>query len=1090
LATNGSPRTKRWRRWIGFSLLFLFLALGAAFAYRFFHGRDQRYLQRGQLYLDHGDANNALAQFRAALKVNPKLTEARVGIVRAHIRRNEFQDALDEVKKAAENGLAQSAASLLNARVTYARARNSIEKERLGKGLTIKTCEQVIAEDVDPAIALVQQNAEKVEKPAEAYTLLGDLFSQKVQIENDERSILTEAHKQAQEHDKKDEMVAREKDLRALVPKIRSVTALAHQAYEDAIKKDPTALEPRMALATEALQDGTGQAMAILEPLLSLPHPSRRAIYLMAKAEWYGGELDRAVKHMRLLNDVAEPRREYLVTEAAILIEAGRWPEARAVADQLLKTNTRRAEVRWVMGSVLLHEGHADEALDYLQNIFDPKALEQSRQNLAAVGLNLPKVRLLLAQALMSSKPPKREQANTEYTKILNNCDELLKYYNELRKYYSELTPAIARNVSKLNVIKYQACLALAGATRELGAAAALKNAKLAFGLAPERPEAFQIYHDLSKASGAAPEACEQIALDHANAMARDPAQLKAACEFLQKEYDEFKDAREKGAQVRLRRANFLEQMRLYPEAIAAYEELRKEFPTSWPVARDLAGLQVKLEHYKEVKEIYEPLLAARPNDTRVVTGLVDVLLRMNDVAGARAVLDRTTRAGEVWPRLLRSLMFEKRMDEAASLAKSYAESNPSNAPAQCMLAEVLWAQGDLKGAKAAFDATLKLAPDFGPAVRRALLDLEENRPADAVTLLRAAAEKLHTDFAKTDLAVALQADGKVQEAAAILKGIAASAQGPDARLDMPRWYLAVLLAGEGYLQNAGAMSDLLAWRDFLGLPADRLQLLQRIAAAAKPSILAAKVNLASWLNMNKCPGVLEQVELLQKELPGEPLTACWHARLLDGAGRSDEAAKEYRDILAAHPRLVVVRLFLAESQERNNKPEEAIKSLEESLNELPPEMVGEVQMLRARLLEVVGRLDEAIAGYQAITAPPALAAVACNDLAMLYLTKRNDPDSALPIAKQAVQLSPKDPRILDTLGWILYMKGENDGALENLRKAKAGLPGNPTVRYHLGKALLKIGRKDDAKAELQGALAISPDFPEAADARAQLAGI
>jgi Flp pilus assembly protein TadD len=45
-------------------------------------------------------------------------------------------------------------------------------------------------------------------------------------------------------------------------------------------------------------------------------------------------------------------------------------------------------------------------------------------------------------------------------------------------------------------------------------------------------------------------------------------------------------------------------------------------------------------------------------------------------------------------------------------------------------------------------------------------------------------------------------------------------------------------------------------------------------------------------------------------------------------------------------------------------------------------------------------------------------------------------------------------------------------------------------VRYHLGLALLKTGRKDDARVELQEALAISKDFPEAADAAAQLAGI
>jgi Flp pilus assembly protein TadD len=107
-----------------------------------------------------------------------------------------------------------------------------------------------------------------------------------------------------------------------------------------------------------------------------------------------------------------------------------------------------------------------------------------------------------------------------------------------------------------------------------------------------------------------------------------------------------------------------------------------------------------------------------------------------------------------------------------------------------------------------------------------------------------------------------------------------------------------------------------------------------------------------------------------------------------------------------------------------------------------------------------------------------------------LYVTKRNDPDSALPIAEQAVKLNPNDPAILDTLGWVLHMKGENDRALAILQKAKSGLPGNATLRYHLGLTLLKIGRKDDAKTELEEALAISKDFPEAADAAAQLAGI
>ena len=78
LATNGSPRTRRWRRIVWFVLLGMFLCLGAAFIFRFYYHRDARYCKRGQVYLEYGDTNNALMEFRAALKLNPKLMEARV----------------------------------------------------------------------------------------------------------------------------------------------------------------------------------------------------------------------------------------------------------------------------------------------------------------------------------------------------------------------------------------------------------------------------------------------------------------------------------------------------------------------------------------------------------------------------------------------------------------------------------------------------------------------------------------------------------------------------------------------------------------------------------------------------------------------------------------------------------------------------------------------------------------------------------------------------------------------------------------------------------------------------------------------------
>ena len=195
-----------------------------------------------------------------------------------------------------------------------------------------------------------------------------------MQVERAEERLLVKAYREARDLDKKDEAAAREQDVRDMSLKMREVRNLSYQAYRGSDPEGSAdAADARIALARVALaayNPRTGEAEAMLEPLLKLTPPPREALFLTAIAEWYSGDLDHALEHVRLLTNVAAPRREYLVTEAEILIAAGRWPEAREVADKLEKTGRKRPEVRWVMGRVLLHEGHVEEALDQLQNIF------------------------------------------------------------------------------------------------------------------------------------------------------------------------------------------------------------------------------------------------------------------------------------------------------------------------------------------------------------------------------------------------------------------------------------------------------------------------------------------------------------------------------------------------------------------------------------------------------------------------------------------------------------------------------------------------------------------------------------------------
>ena len=84
--------------------------------------------------------------------------------------------------------------------------------------------------------------------------------------------------------------------------------------------------------------------------------------------------------------------------------------------------------------------------------------------------------------------------------------------------------------------------------------------------------------------------------------------------------------------------------------------------------------------------------------------------------------------------------------------------------------------------------------------------------------------------------------------------------------------------------------------------------------------------------------------------------------------------------------------------------------------------------------------------------------------------------------------MAPDDPRISDTLGWILYKRGVYRQALGQLQESASKLADNPAVQYHLGLTFYKLGNTEGAKQALGTALALNPRFPGSEEARQVLA--
>jgi tetratricopeptide (TPR) repeat protein len=87
----------------------------------------------------------------------------------------------------------------------------------------------------------------------------------------------------------------------------------------------------------------------------------------------------------------------------------------------------------------------------------------------------------------------------------------------------------------------------------------------------------------------------------------------------------------------------------------------------------------------------------------------------------------------------------------------------------------------------------------------------------------------------------------------------------------------------------------------------------------------------------------------------------------------------------------------------------------------------------------------------------------ALNNLAYLYTEQLNDLNKAYDLARKARDLRANDPSIGDTLGWVLYKRGEYQQALTILHESAENAADNPEIQFHLGMTAYMIGQTDIA---------------------------
>jgi tetratricopeptide (TPR) repeat protein len=204
-----------------------------------------------------------------------------------------------------------------------------------------------------------------------------------------------------------------------------------------------------------------------------------------------------------------------------------------------------------------------------------------------------------------------------------------------------------------------------------------------------------------------------------------------------------------------------------------------------------------------------------------------------------------------------------------------------------------------------------------------------------------------------------------------------------------------------------------------------------------------------------------------------------WLAKLRIGAmygklGRVKEAQRWLDDLPAVtKEQRVQVRQAQAQVLRESGDDGGAYRVLVQGLEDHPdtPDLIYDLAMVAEKL----DKVDEAESRLKRLVELRPDDAQALNALGYTLVDRTPRTDEGLALIERAHKLAPRDPFILDSLGWAFYRKGQLEEAERYLQQALDGRP-DAEIAAHLGEVLWKKGERDKAKALWKAQLDSNPD--------------
>lgn len=528
-----------------------------------------------------------------------------------------------------------------------------------------------------------------------------------------------------------------------------------------------------------------------------------------------------------------------------------------------------------------------------------------------------------------------------------------------------------------------------------------------------------------------------------------------------------------------------------------------------------LAGeAHLALGDMRQADEAFKRAGQASPDDPRVrVAVALSQVARGNPGAAvadleAVASTDKGTRADLA---LITARMRSGDLPGALKAVESLRTKMPDRALPDLLQGRVLQARNDVAGARAAYEAAVKKDPKFFPAVAAlAGLDVQGGQPADARKRLTALVE---ADPGSSAAHIALaeltsrQGGTAAEVARQLEEAIKASPGQARPRLVLVQHWLS---AGDAKAALAAAQAG----------------------AAALPSDLSIQEALgrAQMASGDARQAQATFTQLVARQ-PGNPVALVRLAEAQTLGSDFEGAGKSLRKALEIQPTLAPAKRALAAVYVAQGKPAEALTLARELQRSDPKDalgfvIAGDVERLQRNWPAAIAAMRSALANerstqnavrlhqtllaagkpadaelaaqawlrdspqdaafrfylgdialaqrqwaqaeqhYRAVMQLQPGNGLAVNNVAWLMLQQGKP--GAVAVARQANELLPGRPALMDTLASALAAEGQLPKAIELQKEALARAPQDPKLRLNLARLLIQAGDKPQARAELE----------------------